>query len=270
MLAPVPYSPDLDVFATPPTTPMTSEPSCESIIRPSLTRNSSRPSNLHLSKTAGDFKPDILIEPQSPRNVPINTSSVPATTTQSVSTASAVNGQTGTKGNPDSHVNDSCPTSRPNIPTITATDSTLKNRTLLTSPESVLPAPMSRSHAHSQSPMMSPCFVHSNLDKGAAFSDWLKNGNDFPARVDVAPSLRPMSSDSLKAPPRRYRKLDNGHIIPIPLEEDKEETVFYASEYDYDDDEGSASLTKQLADTAVGVREMSKQLGVFAISIIPL
>lgn len=39
------------------------------------------------------------------------------------------------------------------------------------------------------------------------------------------------------------------------------ENVVDASDYDYEDDEGSASLTKQLADTAVGVREMSKQLG---------
>ena len=31
--------------------------------------------------------------------------------------------------------------------------------------------------------------------------------------------------------------------------------------YDDDDDESSVSLTKHLAETAVGVREMSKQLG---------
>jgi len=108
---------------------------------------------------------------------------------------------------------------------------------------------------------MSPCFVHSNLDKGAAFSEWLKTGNGFPARVDVAPVLKPMS-----ATPRRHRKLDNDQLIPIPYEEDKAENVFYASDYDYEDDEGSSSLTKQLAETAVGVREMSKQLGLFPVS----
>lgn len=32
-------------------------------------------------------------------------------------------------------------------------------------------------------------------------------------------------------------------------------------EYDEDDEEYSGSLTRQLAETAVGVREMSKQLG---------
>ena len=106
--------------------------------------------------------------------------------------------------------------------------------------------------------MTSPCFVHSNLDKGASFSEWLKSSNGLPA-VDVAPVLKPMSADSHKTPSRRYRKVNDEQVIPIPYEDDNEENVFDAS--DYDDDEGSASLTKQLADTAVGVREMSKQLG---------
>ena len=70
-----------------------------------------------------------------------------------------------------------------------------------------------------------------------------------------------MAAEWPQAPPRRYRTLDNGQVIPIPYEDDKVETVVDASDYDIEDDEGSASLTKQLADTAVGVREMSKQLG---------
>ena len=70
-----------------------------------------------------------------------------------------------------------------------------------------------------------------------------------------------MAADWPRASPRHYRKLDNGQVIPIPYEDDKVETVFDASDYDYEDDEGSASLTKQLAETAVGVRQMSKQLG---------
>lgn len=110
---------------------------------------------------------------------------------------------------------------------------------------------------------MSPCFVHSNLDKGASFSEWLKSSNGFSA-VDVAPVLKPMSADMNKTPSRR--KID----IPIPYEDAKAENVFDASDYDYDDEEGSASLTKQLAETAVGVREMSKQLGALpGIPIIP-
>jgi len=70
-----------------------------------------------------------------------------------------------------------------------------------------------------------------------------------------------MAAEWPQAPPRRYRTLDNGQVIPIPYEDDKVENVFDAGDYDHEDDEGSASLTKQLADTAVGVREMSKQLG---------
>jgi len=70
-----------------------------------------------------------------------------------------------------------------------------------------------------------------------------------------------MAAEWPQAPPRRYRTLDNGQVIPIPYEDDKVENVFHASDFDHEDDEGSASLTKQLADTAVGVREMSKQLG---------
>lgn len=108
---------------------------------------------------------------------------------------------------------------------------------------------------------MSPCFVHSNLDKGASFSEWLKTSNGFPSRIDIAANLKPMTAEWPQAPPRRYRTLDNGQVIPIPYEDDKVENVVDASDYDYEDDEGSASLTKQLADTAVGVREMSKQLG---------
>ena len=37
----------------------------------------------------------------------------------------------------------------------------------------------------------------------------------------------------------------------------------HTDEHDLDEDESASSLTKQLAETAVGVREMSKQLGVW-------
>ncbi|KAF8482980.1 NAD+ kinase [Russula ochroleuca] len=256
MLAPV-YSPDLDVFTTPPTTPMASEPPSEPIIRPSLSRSMSRPSSLHLSKTTGDFKPDILLETQSPQSAPSDKSFALATTPRFVLTDG--DGPRVTNGHPKSPSDNSGhdSPSRPRISTITATDSTLKNRALLSSSQESVAS----THAHSHSPMTSPCFVHSNLDKGASFSEWLKTGNGFPARVDVAPILRPIAADWPQAPPRHYRKLDNGQVIPIPYEDDKVENVIDASEYDYEDDEGSASLTKQLAETAVGVREMSKQLG---------
>lgn len=254
MLGPVPYSPDLDVFATPPTTPMTSEHPIESVIRPSLSRSSSRPSNLHISKTPGEFKPDILLESQSPPGAPSTKSPTHVITSQVMSTSNGANDRAIPDTNSPS--DGSGHNSHPKIPTITTTDDSQPS---VTSPQSAASPPILRSHTHSQSPMTSPCFVHSNLDKGASFSEWLKSSNG-PA-VDVAPVLKPMSADTHKTPSRRYRKVGEGQVIPIPYDDDKAENVFYASDYDYDDDEGSASLTKQLADTAVGVREMSKQLG---------
>jgi len=262
MLAPVPYSPDLDVFTTPPTTPMASEPPNEPIIRPSLSRSTSRPSNLNISNTTGEFKPDILLESQSPPSVPSDKSSAPATTPQFVLTAESghQNGQPKPPSESSGHSRWS------------SISRSTENRALLTSQEPPTSASMPRSHAHSQSPVMSPCFVHSNLDKGASFSEWLTTSNGFPSRIDIAPILKPIAAEWPQAPPRRYRTLDNGQVIPIPYDDDKVENVFDAGDYDYEDDEGSASasLTKQLADTAVGVREMSKQLGASLKTLSPL
>ena len=113
--------------------------------------------------------------------------------------------------------------------------------------------PLPRSHTYTQSPTMSPCFVHSNLDKGASFSEWLNTSNGL-RPISVAPALQPTSAH--KSPSRRYRKLDEEH-----------EHVFDVS--DYEDDEGNGSLTKRLAETAIGVREMSKQLGAFLGRYLP-
>jgi NAD+ kinase len=114
-----------------------------------------------------------------------------------------------------------------------------------------------RSHTYSQSPTMSPCFVHSNLDKGASFSEWLNTSNGLP-HINVARALQPTSPH--KSPSHRYRKPNNEAIV-IPYEDEGHEHVFDVS--DYEDDDGNGSLTKRLAETAVGVREMSKQLGAF-------
>ncbi|CAE6412560.1 unnamed protein product [Rhizoctonia solani] len=80
-----------------------------------------------------------------------------------------------------------------------------------------------------QGALKSPCFVHSLLDKGVSLGDWLKQ-NQNQQQPQPMPSP-PVSGSS--------------------------------SELDYEDDEDeySSSLTRQLAETAVGVREMSKQLG---------
>ncbi|QRW25093.1 ATP-NAD kinase [Rhizoctonia solani] len=90
-----------------------------------------------------------------------------------------------------------------------------------------LPGPVGKAI---QGALKSPCFVHSLLDKGASLSDWLKQ--------QPQPHLP--------------------HPMPSPPVSGS------SSEPDYDDEEEeeySSSLTRQLAETAVGVREMSKQLG---------
>ncbi|KAF5370614.1 hypothetical protein D9758_002090 [Tetrapyrgos nigripes] len=83
-------------------------------------------------------------------------------------------------------------------------------------------------------PLDSPCFVHSHLDKGASLSEWLRNKRES---MNSAVSLQPHSD----------------HSSP--------NTTSGSDSISIDDDDYGASLTKQLAETAVGVRELSKQLG---------
>lgn len=88
----------------------------------------------------------------------------------------------------------------------------------------------------------SPCFVHSHLDKGTLLADWLRNKHHVVDNSDVgvAKSLQLLT-------PNRTAQM----------------STFGSGYESNDEDEFSGSLTKQLADTAVGVREMSKQLGAF-------
>ena len=126
-----------------------------------------------------------------------------------------------------------------------------------------------------QPPLKSPCFVHSNLDKGASFADWLntKQGMTPPlGDVGVAHSLegakpvfsQPGSSQSLQQQLRQRVQPHAHHQLPqneIGLSyQSHSPGSSLSSEFD-DDDDGAGSLTRQLAETAVGVREMSKQLG---------
>ena len=108
--------------------------------------------------------------------------------------------------------------------------------TIVQVPTSVTPPSDSQNHK----PAHSPCFVHSHLDKGTLLSDWLRNKHHHVVEssdVGVAKSLQHLTS-----PPQSHFK--SGHD-------------------NNDENEFIGSLTKQLADTAVGVREMSKQLGTF-------
>jgi NAD+ kinase len=101
----------------------------------------------------------------------------------------------------------------------------------------------------SKLPVNSPCFVHSHLDKSAHLTDWLKNKHSAENHdVGVARSLQLPSAAAL-SPAAAGLANGNGYGYGAGLSDDE-------------DEEFHGSLTKRLAETAVGVREMSKQLGV--------
>ena len=107
--------------------------------------------------------------------------------------------------------------------------------TIVQVPPSITPPSDSQNHKA----VSSPCFVHSHLDNGTLLSDWLKNKHHVVESSDVGVA-------------KSLQRLTN------PTQPD------FKSGYDSNDEsEFIGSLTKQLADTAVGVREMSKQLGAF-------
>lgn len=101
--------------------------------------------------------------------------------------------------------------------------------------------------------MKSPCFIHSHLDKA---SDWLR-AKAMHGELGVAKSLQRRTDSNqlhydIKPPTNGHSSRAFGNTaIPDSL---------LGGDIDDDDDFGS-SLTKQLAETAVGVRELSKQLG---------
>ena len=144
--------------------------------------------------------------------------------------------------NPDIELYTSSPTSPPltkRINSVQTAPLMEQDPTIVQVPPSVTPHSDSQNHR----PDHSPCFVHSHLDKGTLLTDWLRNKHHVVDNSDVgvAKSLQRLTSPNRTAEMSAFR-----------------------SDYDSnDDDEFVGSLTKQLADTAVGVREMSKQLGTF-------
>jgi NAD+ kinase len=87
--------------------------------------------------------------------------------------------------------------------------------------------------------LKSPCFVHSQLEKGASLVDWLKHTH-VNGPVSLAKSLGNAGVGGSE---------HTGSPSSGTLQEDEEDESF------------NRSLTRQLAETAVGVREMSKALG---------
>ena len=100
--------------------------------------------------------------------------------------------------------------------------------------------------------MRSPCFVHSKL-QGPSFTEWIreKHVKAQETRLDGMKPSADVNPIGLSYP--------DGTLSDAPS--------IRAPHYDVEDDdeeETAGSLTKQLAETAVGVREMSKQLGEYA------
>lgn len=155
-----------------------------------------------------------------------------------------------------------------------------------------LHAPHTRTSGASHSPLpTSPCFVHSLLDRGASLRNFIELNSApspgagyayFPGTgisSTSTSSSSPVSdsghgssikSDPLSSLDNSATMLDNAAGVGIARVLDEQQQHPHdrrGSAVDSDlsvsdeEDEGN-SLTKQLAETAVGVRELSKQLGV--------
>ncbi|KAI0785531.1 hypothetical protein C8Q75DRAFT_775300 [Abortiporus biennis] len=249
------FSPDTDTFSTPPTTPTALEPE----LRPSLSRRSSRPSSLNIQQTAGDqWKPAIILENNSSTSpLPNGTgtsskSSTPQTATLSSYSATTsgvhhLNGSALSNGSllspaPGAHFGTPSVTYSQGGPSVnTQTHLSTSNHSPRPSPHQHLQQQhqLSPSPTAMGGPLTSPCFVHSQL-QGASLGDWLKEKS-----AKATPGYEPHLGGVLGM------GHPNGHTG---------ETA-YRQDVDSDEEEGAGSLTAQLAETAVGVREMSKQLG---------
>ncbi|KAI8975896.1 hypothetical protein BD414DRAFT_467649 [Trametes punicea] len=220
------HSPDNETFSTPPTTPSLPD------IRPSLSRRTSRPSNLHLTQSAAGWKPNIVLDAQQSPEVSSgkSQSSNNATPTSSLANGSSskpngANGIAVTLEGPP--VLADAPATHPSVPAPASASS---------------PSP-SQSQRRSLSPaVISPCFLHSKL-QGPSFMDWLG------------------SFTSPKPQELRDRGSQVSQVYPDGVVSDSCSETLSPSIDDDDEREYAASITKQLAATAVGVREVSKKLG---------
>lgn len=119
-----------------------------------------------------------------------------------------------------------------------------------------IPDPPEVNHHH-EKPMNSPCFVHSHLDKGASLTDWLRKKH----HQEVDGGLGLGVAKALQNGNHHPDTNSNGHVFGMVPSPSTTASTTDSTSNDEDEDEFGASLTKQLAETAVGVREMSKQLG---------
>ncbi|KAI0661132.1 hypothetical protein C8Q70DRAFT_1052240 [Cubamyces menziesii] len=214
-------SPDNETFSTPPTTPSLPD------LRPSLSRRTSRPSNLHLSHNSSDWTPNIVLDPQqSPEIASGKSQESTRTPTHSLTNGTKPNGTNGTA------VTVEGPSSMAEAPTITHH----------TVPDPVGP---SQSQRRAPSPAInSPCFLHSKL-QGPSLMDWLSSFSS-PKPHDLR-EKRGGGEDAQAYPDGTVSDSYSDTLSPYADEDDEREFA--------------PSITKQLAATAVGVREVSKKLG---------
>ncbi|KAH7108099.1 ATP-NAD kinase [Auriculariales sp. MPI-PUGE-AT-0066] len=231
----MPMSPiDASAFSTPPTTPRPPETTLSQAqvqVQAALRRRNSRPTSLTIPATSEEQLQGLVVEhsPDQPRS------------TDTV------------------------------LPRGGITNKLLNAITVPSAPKS---APANQSSRPSPSPLgaalHSPCFVHSGLDKAAALSYWLRSSKPTPPlssnnadaqpaatqpvldhRPSVPPAL-PVFTQPFAMPPASTASSSRASTLPPSDTSDL---------FDDEDDDSASSLTRQLAETATSVREMSKALG---------
>lgn len=148
-----------------------------------------------------------------------------------------------------------------------------------------LPADQQRHHHEQSTTPQSPCFIHSKLDRsyfdsvGTSLSNGQESSNST-AKQSIASTSHPTTSNHstrhAQDKNRREPRHRGAQGAVEPESESEEESGSDAStdkngsnasysgsgsESSEDESDRVRSLTRQLAETAVGVREMSKQLG---------
>lgn len=102
-----------------------------------------------------------------------------------------------------------------------------------------------------QFPKRSPCFVHSHLDKGASLQDWLRDKEKEVLGIDLG------IAKSLQSTKPKDHSFYPSNTPELPCADRAEPVIAESGE----DEVHGGSLTRQLAETATGVRELSRQLG---------
>jgi NAD+ kinase len=216
-------SPDAESFSTPPSTPGNV---LDQRIKPSLSRKSSHLSSIHIPHSRSDWNRDLVVD---------QTTSPSESKGTAPSRSPAVQAQKYERG----------PTRQTRHPRAMDTS----QRPLLGSSQNGRAGGEHTAEQNTQ-PLNSPCFIHSYLDKNVSLTDWLKSkqqsGPDN-GDVNVARSLQQNGLHPDLPSDTSPRNVSPNGSISIGSN---------------DEEDFGPSLTKQLAETAVTVREMSKQLGV--------